>query len=543
MIAGKKPAAGDAVQRETRAPIETPVSLEFDQFSGFLKEYSANLSEGGMFIKTAQPKRVGTVFSFEFKLKDDFVLLQGWGEVRWIREKDGGPDKPGGMGVKFIDLDPASRALIAKVIRERTQSGKAPVAAPEIPPPDASSVAAETTAPVERTEPMTAPTFSAAPDLAIEELSLGGGDPAAQQFAEEVMQMSGAEAARPKAPPAKSAPLENLFEASETTQPAEPTRPAKTILPQLRAIESGPAGAEPDMERAAASPIEEGEAVESEETTGEEELTLPPRKSRRTIWPRVAAALMFAGLLAAGALYYRPLLNKAQDLYAQFRAAKNPIVLKERGSVVLNQRTAPALPPAAAPAEAEAPLQQAARPPVAGRSQARPAEAAEPSEELKLELPAAAVASKASPAKAAPRPTESKAAAQKSEPRKVAAAAPAAAKPQRAAGADQVTSISAESAGGSTFVSIEGNGPLGKSRVEATALRQSPLRLLLKISGIQTGYKRTALSTEGSPYLSRIRTGYHADKTLHIVFDLKGKRFPSYSVSEEDGALLVRFGK
>jgi uncharacterized protein (TIGR02266 family) len=100
-----------------RIPLKLKVNMEFEKFSGFISEYSENISEGGMFVKTTTPRPMGSVFSLEFKLKDDYKLIQGWGEVVWVREKTEDPAKPAGMGIKFLDLDQASRELIRNIIR------------------------------------------------------------------------------------------------------------------------------------------------------------------------------------------------------------------------------------------------------------------------------------------------------------------------------------------------------------------------------------------------------------------------------------------
>lgn len=102
---------------QKRASIDTKVNLEFERFSGFISEYASNISEGGMFIKTNSPQPVGSVFSFEFRLRDAVKLIQGWGEVAWIREaKDAVAGKDAGMGVKFMDLDQESRNLIRRIV-------------------------------------------------------------------------------------------------------------------------------------------------------------------------------------------------------------------------------------------------------------------------------------------------------------------------------------------------------------------------------------------------------------------------------------------
>jgi hypothetical protein len=38
-----------------RVPLETRVQLKFEWFGGFISEYSANISPGGMFIRTQTP--------------------------------------------------------------------------------------------------------------------------------------------------------------------------------------------------------------------------------------------------------------------------------------------------------------------------------------------------------------------------------------------------------------------------------------------------------------------------------------------------------
>jgi len=84
-----------------------------------------NISQGGMFIKTEEIKPVGTVLSFEFSLSDNFKLIQGLGEVMWVREKTISPEQPRGMGIKFHDIDAKSRELIRTMIdRHLSEGGK-----------------------------------------------------------------------------------------------------------------------------------------------------------------------------------------------------------------------------------------------------------------------------------------------------------------------------------------------------------------------------------------------------------------------------------
>src|ERR1044072_4912981 len=113
-------------RERARVPLERKISLKFKEFRGFITEYSQNLSMGGMFIRTTSPKPVGTIFDFELSLTDDFKLVQGIGEVLWVRDVDDGPERPSGMGVRFLDLSSESRRLIQRIVEEQVADGGSP---------------------------------------------------------------------------------------------------------------------------------------------------------------------------------------------------------------------------------------------------------------------------------------------------------------------------------------------------------------------------------------------------------------------------------
>jgi uncharacterized protein (TIGR02266 family) len=86
----------------------------------FIEHHSHDVSRGGIFIKTPSPFLPGTLLKFEIRIADDKAMLQGVGRVVWKREPAGaGPDKPAGMGVKFIKVDEASRALIDRLVTSK----------------------------------------------------------------------------------------------------------------------------------------------------------------------------------------------------------------------------------------------------------------------------------------------------------------------------------------------------------------------------------------------------------------------------------------
>jgi uncharacterized protein (TIGR02266 family) len=111
----------------------------------FIDNHSHDVSKGGLFIKTTSPFPPGTLLKFEIRIAGDKAVIAGVGRVVWKRESaQAGPAQPAGMGVKFIKIDDASRAVIDKLIETRGEGknaydegvgdgGVAPAAAEPVP--------------------------------------------------------------------------------------------------------------------------------------------------------------------------------------------------------------------------------------------------------------------------------------------------------------------------------------------------------------------------------------------------------------------------
>ncbi|HWM89130.1 MAG TPA: PilZ domain-containing protein [Thermoanaerobaculia bacterium] len=109
-----------------RVPIAARVTFKFERFSGFISEYSANISPTGMFITANNPEPPGGVLDFEFQLGDGFEIIQGKGEVVWTRAVAEGPHRPAGMGIRFLDLSEGSKDLIYRIVDQYIQDGGTP---------------------------------------------------------------------------------------------------------------------------------------------------------------------------------------------------------------------------------------------------------------------------------------------------------------------------------------------------------------------------------------------------------------------------------
>lgn len=97
------------------------VQYRFDTLEDFLAEYSLNLSPGGVFICTDEPREEGSVIHVQFSLKDGSRLIEGMGRVvRVIRP--GGPERAG-MGIEFLHFDEDSLALVRQLCSGRKAPG------------------------------------------------------------------------------------------------------------------------------------------------------------------------------------------------------------------------------------------------------------------------------------------------------------------------------------------------------------------------------------------------------------------------------------
>ncbi|HEX9297557.1 MAG TPA: TIGR02266 family protein [Polyangiaceae bacterium] len=108
-------------RKDPRAKVLTmTVRYKSATIDEFIEHHSHDVSRGGIFIKTPSPFLPGTLLKFEIRIADDKPMLQGVGRVVWKRDAPAaGPDKPAGMGVKFIKVDEASRNLIDRLVTSK----------------------------------------------------------------------------------------------------------------------------------------------------------------------------------------------------------------------------------------------------------------------------------------------------------------------------------------------------------------------------------------------------------------------------------------
>jgi uncharacterized protein (TIGR02266 family) len=113
-------------RRSARRARLTGVRVSYESSTGAVQEADvANLSREGLFITSATPVPVGKRLSLEIHVTGEAAPWAALGRVVWNRAVSEGAAIPGGMAVKFIDVDDAVVAAIDRLIeaRERTEPG------------------------------------------------------------------------------------------------------------------------------------------------------------------------------------------------------------------------------------------------------------------------------------------------------------------------------------------------------------------------------------------------------------------------------------
>jgi hypothetical protein len=89
------------------------INKEFDSFDQFVREYVTNISQTGVFIKTADPLAVGSIVNLKFTvIMDGIETIEGEGQVVRV-EHD-----PPGMGVVFRKLGHYSQKLVENLLTQ-----------------------------------------------------------------------------------------------------------------------------------------------------------------------------------------------------------------------------------------------------------------------------------------------------------------------------------------------------------------------------------------------------------------------------------------
>jgi uncharacterized protein (TIGR02266 family) len=113
-----KPAEQSAPKRQSPR-VRMQAQVDFESEDNFFNGFSANISDGGVFVATVNVLALGTSVDIGFTLPTG-ERIECKGVVRWVREiDDKQPDVFPGMGVQFVDLDERGAQAIESFIQQR----------------------------------------------------------------------------------------------------------------------------------------------------------------------------------------------------------------------------------------------------------------------------------------------------------------------------------------------------------------------------------------------------------------------------------------
>lgn len=108
-----------ALQRRKTVRLEAEIELDLHSDHNFFTGFSANISEGGLFVATYQPQKVGDRLAVRFKLPGIDEPIEAKVEVKWVRDLHAGEDAAPGFGATFVELSDHGRELVERYLAHR----------------------------------------------------------------------------------------------------------------------------------------------------------------------------------------------------------------------------------------------------------------------------------------------------------------------------------------------------------------------------------------------------------------------------------------
>lgn len=108
-----------ALQRRSTVRLDAEIELDLHSDHNFYTGFSANISDGGLFVATYRPQSVGDRLNVKFKLPGVDEPIEAKVEVRWVRDARAGDDTAPGFGATFVELSDHGRALVERYLDKR----------------------------------------------------------------------------------------------------------------------------------------------------------------------------------------------------------------------------------------------------------------------------------------------------------------------------------------------------------------------------------------------------------------------------------------
>ncbi len=119
-----KPDNHSNTQESRRKKLRTPILITRikDESKGkTFFGYAKNISQGGMFIQSVNPRNVNEQFQIEFSLPGEEEPIRGTVEVVWKRQLLSRKPYEPGMGIRFLDIKEDKSTEIDKWVESRLE--------------------------------------------------------------------------------------------------------------------------------------------------------------------------------------------------------------------------------------------------------------------------------------------------------------------------------------------------------------------------------------------------------------------------------------
>ena len=478
--------------------VKTVVRCYFKTFGDFVTIYSTDVSKQGILVKSDIPLESGDAVRLEFKLRNDYPLIMGEGQVAQV--------DAGGAYIKFIQLDADSEKFLNEVVKVKAAELKPVPGAPAV-TYDAEVVQEEATEESfelddafsgiqdNAAEPAEDVAFEDADTTSFED----GSSDADADFSGVNRQTSEGEDPFGEVTsdfdtPATDEPTASQDEFAEDDSEYEETEqsPANPQALFEEDVQETPRGSAAYM---AAYDVPPGEETAGGSTTIFERISVI--KERRALL--IGAGIGLAALLIGGGVWFF-MGAKGGGTDAAKLAAVNP---------------APAAQPAPESASV-APVTTTAA----------------------IAAPSAATPTQAAPAVVAPAPVnvEPVAAPVPEKPAPVAVAAKPAVAVAKSGRATKVIGVEVL---GDGSVSIRGDGSFTKVKHFTMS---EPNRIIVDVYGVDKAFK--GLTRNGTGAIARVRPGEH-DGKIRFVLDLKREtgKIPAYELASAGDEVVIRPGR
>lgn len=105
--------------RRSTVRLDAEIELDLHSDHNFYTGFSANISDGGLFVATYKPQAVGDRLEVQFKLPGIEEPIKAKVEVRWVREPRAGDDTAPGFGAAFVEISDHGRELVERYVNKR----------------------------------------------------------------------------------------------------------------------------------------------------------------------------------------------------------------------------------------------------------------------------------------------------------------------------------------------------------------------------------------------------------------------------------------